>query len=101
MFFIGVDIILDKEPALKELCSHIKVSDIQRVKSLAIALEIPDSERTEIFESPYFYKKIEAVFEKWLKSCPKPTRRKIINALKSIEENKAAWDYETAFRDIG
>lgn len=92
---------MDKKPTLKELCSHVKVVDFQKVKSLAIELEIPDSKRTEIFESPYFYKKIEKVFEEWLKSCPKPTRRKIINALESIDANLEARNYETAFRDIG
>ena len=93
--------ILEKKPTLDELCEHIDIGD--KWYQLGILLKLNPKKLNDIRgQSGDHTYKTSKMFELWLGTNPRPTRKQVIDALrkKVIEENTVAHEYTKILRKI-
>ena len=93
--------VLEERPTLNELCEHVRIGS--KWYQLGIILKL-DSISLESIKMPSedFSYKTSKMFKLWLDINPHPTRRQVIDALRSdfIGENVIAIKYEETLRKL-
>jgi hypothetical protein len=100
---LDIEDMLDETPTIKELLSYANVSPDWRAMGVLLNIHASKLDEIEYENHPRLWQKLDRVYQFWLKTHKKPTRRQIINALrneiignfalakeylKSLEDNK-------------
>ena len=93
--------IIEEKPTLNELCEHVRIGSKWYKLGIILKLNIMSLERIDMLSEDLTHK-ASKMFELWLDTNPHPTRRQIIDALRSndIGENSIVIEYEETLRKL-
>ena len=93
--------IIEEKPSLSELCEHVRIGSKWYQLGIILKLDSMSLERIETLSGDLTYKTAK-MFELWLRTNPHPTRRQIIDALRSdfIGEKSISIKYEKILRKL-
>ena len=84
--FISLEILLDQQPALRELSTHVRTDEWYR---LGVELELES-------EDLHGCTDVTSMYRLWIQfKANMATRRNLLNALRSIRQNNIARKYES------
>ena len=99
-FTATFDAMLSGKPTLDELCEHVRISYYWYKIGVLLKLKLTDLNYIEMVCKDYDFKVLR-MFELWLNTNPKATRKELIDVLKKpvIGENANAERYLMALKE--